>query len=200
MQVAPPASAASGWSTLPLAMIVEHPAWVAMRAACTFVAMPPLYRIDDVAVLDKGARAAFARHTELIAVQPNDVIQVVTQQLDHAAIVTPLHDPIMKIEITLALEIGVVAVAINLFTMLHQQSAQVADLCRGHVLRGEPCGHSLQRLTHMEDLEQLLAAHRDHPRTDVRTSYDQPTRLQSSDRLTQWATADTVGTCQFRFA
>ena len=85
-------------------------------------------RIHDMAVLHERTPATFARHPELVAIQPHQVVQIVAQQLDHVCIVAALNYPVMEIQVAFALKIRMLRVTLYLFAMLIQQFTQVANV------------------------------------------------------------------------
>ena len=157
-------------------------------------------RVDNMPMLHECTLAAFARHPELVAIQPHQVVQIIAQQLDHVRIVAALDYPVMEIQIAFALKIRMFRITLDLLAMLAQQFTQIGNFFIAHVLRRQPGGHAFQRLADVEDLDQLIAAERDHTCAHIGTPHDQATGLEPAYRLAQGSTADAVGTRQLGLA
>jgi hypothetical protein len=97
-------------------------------------------------MLGECQRAALARHPELVAIKPYQVIEIITKQANDMGVMTALDDAIVKIEIAFALKVGVSGVIADLTLVLIQQDLQLHDLVFGHLLCCKTCRHPLECL------------------------------------------------------
>ncbi len=138
---------------------------------------------------DRHARRQLPR---LVAAHADQLVEFAVQVFQDPLVVAGGGDPVVEVDVALALEIGLAVGLGDRRLVAVEQVAQRRDLGLGHQARGEPRRHALERFTRAIDVFHHLDVERHDARTGVRDAHDQAHALEPVNRLAQRAAADAV--------